>query len=156
MRKVKFRQFMAFHINNDTLHWRHNDHDGVSNHQPHGVYSTVYSDADESRHQSSASLAFVRGIHRSRWIPRTKGQLRGKCFHLMTSSWFHHYTITCTTVLIINMISIGVCMICLHVFHMLFRLSVFVVMHDDVYSKLHIYLVKLGSSFCLLGNFVLW
>ena len=22
-----------------------------------------------------------------RWIPRTKGQLRGKCFHLMTSSW---------------------------------------------------------------------
>ena len=22
-----------------------------------------------------------------RWIPRTKGQWRGKCFHLMTSSW---------------------------------------------------------------------
>ena len=22
-----------------------------------------------------------------RWIPRTNGQLRGKCFHLMTSSW---------------------------------------------------------------------
>ena len=27
------------------------------------VYSTVYSDADQSKHQSSASLAFVRGIH---------------------------------------------------------------------------------------------
>ena len=27
------------------------------------VYSTVYSDADQRRHQSSASLAFVRGIH---------------------------------------------------------------------------------------------
>ena len=52
------------------------------------VYSTVYSDADQRKHQSSASLAFVRGIHRDRWIPRTKGQLRGKCFHLMTSSWF--------------------------------------------------------------------
>ena len=26
------------------------------------------------------------GIHRDWWIPRTKGQLRGKCFHLMTSS----------------------------------------------------------------------
>ena len=50
------------------------------------VYSTVYSDADQRKHQSSASLAFVRGIHRDRWIPRTKGQLRGKCFHLMTSS----------------------------------------------------------------------
>ena len=28
------------------------------------VYSTVYSDVDQSKHQSSASLAFVRGIHR--------------------------------------------------------------------------------------------
>ena len=52
------------------------------------VYSTVYSDADQRKHQSSASLAFVWGIHRDRWIPRTKGQLRGKCFHLMTSSNF--------------------------------------------------------------------
>ena len=48
--------------------------------------STVYSDADQRKHQSSASLAFMWGIHRDRWIPRTKGQLRGKCFHLMTSS----------------------------------------------------------------------
>ena len=56
------------------------------------VYSTVYSDADQSKHQSSASLAFVWGIHRDRWIPRTKGQLRGKCFHLMTSSWFCQYS----------------------------------------------------------------
>ena len=28
------------------------------------VYSTVYSDADQRNHQSSAPLAFVRGIHR--------------------------------------------------------------------------------------------
>ena len=28
------------------------------------VYSTGYSDADQRKHQSSASLAFVRGIHR--------------------------------------------------------------------------------------------
>ena len=28
------------------------------------VYSTVYSDADQRKHQSSASLAFVRGIQR--------------------------------------------------------------------------------------------
>ena len=38
------------------------------------VYSIVYSDADERKHQSSASLAFVWGVHRDRWIPRTKGQ----------------------------------------------------------------------------------
>ena len=54
------------------------------------VYSTVYSDADQRKHQSFASLAFVWGSHRDRWIPRTKGQLRGKCFHLMTSSWKCH------------------------------------------------------------------
>ena len=28
------------------------------------VYSTLYSDVDQRKHQSSASLAFVRGIHR--------------------------------------------------------------------------------------------
>ena len=28
------------------------------------VYSTIYSGADQSKHQSSASLAFVWGIHR--------------------------------------------------------------------------------------------
>ena len=28
------------------------------------VYSTVYSGADQRKHQSSASLAFVQGIHR--------------------------------------------------------------------------------------------
>ena len=28
------------------------------------VYSTVYSDVDQRKHQSSGSLAFVRGIHR--------------------------------------------------------------------------------------------
>ena len=53
------------------------------------VYPTVYSDANQRKHQSSASLAFVWGIHRDRRIPRTKVQLRGKCFHLMTSSWLY-------------------------------------------------------------------
>ena len=55
------------------------------------VYSTVYSGADQRQHQSSVSLAFVWGIHRDRWIPRTKGQLRGKCFHLMTSSCYIYF-----------------------------------------------------------------
>ena len=51
------------------------------------VYSTVYSGAAKRRHQSSASLAFVRESADDRWIVRTKGQQGGKCFHLMTSSW---------------------------------------------------------------------
>ena len=67
-----------------SLRWRHNGDDSSQITSLTSVYSTVYSGADQSKHQSSASLAFVWGIHR--WIPRTNGQLRGKCFHLMTSS----------------------------------------------------------------------
>ena len=38
------------------------------------IYSTVYLEADQRKHQSSVSLAIVWGIHRDRWIPRTNGQ----------------------------------------------------------------------------------
>ena len=38
------------------------------------VYSTVYSGADQRKHQSSVSLAFVRGIHRSTVNSPHKGQ----------------------------------------------------------------------------------
>ena len=50
------------------------------------VYSTFYSGVDQRKHQTSASLAFLRGIQRNRWNPHTKRQEHGKCFHLMTSS----------------------------------------------------------------------
>ena len=59
------------------------------------VYSIVCPGADERKRQSSPSLAFVKRIHR--WIPRTKGQWRGKCFHLMSHPelrcfhWPKHY-----------------------------------------------------------------
>ena len=51
------------------------------------VYSTVYSDADQRKHQSSASLAFVLGIHRRPLNSPHKGPVTQKGFHLMTSSW---------------------------------------------------------------------
>ena len=47
------------------------------------VSSTVDTDADHRKLQSSVSLAFVTG---DRWVPSTKGQQRGICFHFMTSS----------------------------------------------------------------------
>ena len=53
------------------------------------VYSTFYSDADHRKHRSSASLAFVREIHRGPVNFHTNGQWRGKCFHLMKSSCQH-------------------------------------------------------------------
>ena len=52
------------------------------------VYSGVYSGAYQRKHQSPASLAFVRGIHRWPVNSPNKGQWRGKRFHLMTSSWW--------------------------------------------------------------------
>ena len=67
------------------LQWRHNGRDSVSNHQPHDCLFNRLFRRRSRKHQSLASLAFVRGIHR--WIHRTNGQLRGKCFHLMTWSW---------------------------------------------------------------------
>ena len=48
----------------NTLQWRHNVRDNASYHQPNDCLLNVYSGADQRKHQSSASLAFVLGIHR--------------------------------------------------------------------------------------------
>ena len=44
------------------------------------VYSAVYSDADQRKYQSSASLAFVRGIHRGSVNPTHKWPVTRKMF----------------------------------------------------------------------------
>ena len=70
-----------------TLHWRHNDHDGVSNHQPHCyLLNRLF-----GRRSKKTSKLRVTGLCAGNSpgpvnSPR-KGQWRGKCFHLMTSSW---------------------------------------------------------------------
>ena len=51
------------------------------------VYSNVYSDADQRKHQSSASLAFVRGSQRGPVNSPLKWPVTRKFFHLMTSSY---------------------------------------------------------------------
>ena len=59
--------YMSVNTKNDfdwSLQWRPNEPDGVSNHQFHGCLLNRYSGADQRKHQSSASLAFVWGIHR--------------------------------------------------------------------------------------------
>ena len=50
------------------------------------VYSTVYSDADQRNIKASRHWPLWGEFTGDRWIPRTNGQLRGKCSHLMTSS----------------------------------------------------------------------
>ena len=51
------------------------------------VYSIVHSGADQRKHQRSASLAFVRGIHRWPVNSPHKWPVTRKCFHLMTLSY---------------------------------------------------------------------
>ena len=73
----------------ESLRWRHNEHDGVSNHQPHdcllnhffsGANQRKHQSADQRKHQSSASLAFVRGIHRWPVNSPHKGPVTWKTF----------------------------------------------------------------------------
>ena len=58
------------------------------------VYSTNYSGIDQRKHQTSASLAFVRGIHHWPVNSLHKGQWRRTCFHLMMSSCMILYMAT--------------------------------------------------------------
>ena len=48
------------------------------------VYATVYSGADQRKHQSPVSLAFVRGIHRGPVNSPHKGQVTRKMFSFDT------------------------------------------------------------------------
>ena len=62
------------------------------------VYSTVYSEADQRKHQGSASRAFVRGIHR--WPMKIPAQRSSNAEN--TSIWWRHvFWILYTDVLII-------------------------------------------------------
>ena len=53
------------------------------------VCSTVYSGPDQTKHQSSASLAFVQGNSpgAGEFPTQMASNAPGNCFHLMTSSW---------------------------------------------------------------------
>ena len=75
-------------VSMSSLQWRQNERDGVPNHQLHDCLLHRLFKA-----QIKANIIVPRHwplcgkLIGDRWIPRTKGQLRGKCFHLMTSSW---------------------------------------------------------------------
>ena len=79
-----------------SLQWRHNGRDGVSKITSLTiVYSTVYSFADQRKHQSSASLTFVRGIHRWPVNSPHKRSVTRKMFPFddVTMAPIHVYTI---------------------------------------------------------------
>ena len=57
----------SHYINEPALHWRHNGHDSVSNHQPHDCLLNRLL----RRRSKKISKLRVTGL---RWIPRTNGQ----------------------------------------------------------------------------------
>ena len=63
-----------------TLQWLHNGRNGVSDHQPHDCLLNRFSGADQRKHQSSASLAFVQEIHRGPVNSPHKGPVTRKMF----------------------------------------------------------------------------
>ena len=71
----------------ESLRWRHNGPDSDSNHQPHDcllnrfIQTQIKENIKAPRHWPLCGE-----FTGDRWIPRTNGQQRGKCFHLMTSS----------------------------------------------------------------------
>ena len=75
--------------NSQSLHWRHNDHDGVSNHQPHGCLLNRLFRRRSKKTSKLRVTGLCVGNSPGPVSSRTKGQLRGKCFHLMTSSCRH-------------------------------------------------------------------
>ena len=60
------------------------------------VYSMVYSGIDQIKHQSSMSLAFVRGIHQWPVNSPHKGPATQKMFPLMTSSCLTVFSCPCS------------------------------------------------------------
>ena len=60
------------------------------------LYSSVYSGTDQRKHQSSASLAFVRGIHRRPVNSPHKGPVTRKMFPFddIIMSWSLHVALT--------------------------------------------------------------
>ena len=65
---------------NESLQWRHNEWDGVSNHRRLDFCSTVCSGLAHRKHQSSASMAFEGGIHRWPVNSPHKGPVTRKMF----------------------------------------------------------------------------
>ena len=79
--QLRLDMFVFFFNRTDiSLPWRHNGLDDVSNHQPHHCLLSRLFGEDKKNHQSSASLAFVRGIHRGPVKSPHKWPVAGKMF----------------------------------------------------------------------------
>ena len=69
-----------------TLQWRHNGRDGVSNHLPNLFTQSFIQTQIKENIKAPRHWPMCGDFTGDRWSPRTNGQLRRKCSHLMTSS----------------------------------------------------------------------
>ena len=70
-----------------SLQWRHDERDGVSNNQTHHcLLNCLFKAQIKENIKAPRHWPLCGQFTGDRWISRTKGQYRGKCFHLMTSS----------------------------------------------------------------------
>ena len=81
-----------------TLQWRHNERDDVSYPWPHDcLLNGLFKAQIKENIKAPRHWPLWGEFTCDRWIPGTKGQWRGKCFHLMTSSlnilvnWFRYW-----------------------------------------------------------------
>ena len=69
------------------LQWRHNERDGVSNRRHLDcLLSRLFRRISKKTIKAPRQWPLWGEFTGDRWIPHTKGQWRGKCFHLMTPS----------------------------------------------------------------------
>ena len=81
LNELKSKFYFSISFVSMSLQWSHNGRDSVSNHQPHDcLLNRLF-----RRRSKKTSKPRVTGLCAGN-SPVTGGQLRGKCFHLMTSS----------------------------------------------------------------------
>ena len=90
-----------------SLLWRPNERDGVSNHQPLDCFLNRLFRRRSRKHQSSASMAFVRGIHRRLVNSPYKEPITRKMFPfddvIMYSKYHKIYTHLCFVFVVVTL-----------------------------------------------------
>ena len=131
-----------------TLQWHHNEHDGVSNYQPHNYLLNRYSSTDERKHRSSALMAFVKKTSNAENV---------------SIWWRHEIAVTLLHALMVTLISICsmfflLFKILLHVLRKLERKLSFCGFFISWYIIYHVTYVVYINPLCTLReiNMLIW
>ena len=80
--------YCNIHVQHTPLPWHHNERDGVWNHQPHDVYSGVYSGTDQRNIKASRHWPLWGEFTCDRGSPRTRASNAEN-----VSIWWRHHAI---------------------------------------------------------------